>query len=530
MPHELGRHRGDAAAPPAERWEGLNPSPRIPREESPARFCYRRTIVRIRRRSTQGARAASLGLALSIASSVAHAQDGGATDGGSPVVDRGGCPTGALGCASSPIEFRRREGLPVELDVDTGWVPASAPVQVRFRAALVGHTEVRAGGTLVASWPRAFEVRTPPGAPGSGVLASDYGLVFSTRVRLHLDVGGSFRDWEGAVPFVPQVDFRATGRGNFDPWAFERVSVRGMTARQRIADVPLTDALIPIPGISGGLTFEATAALETGYRSTRISFPSPADAITATVDRVMVPFGGGPVAELLPRLEGVVDQRIDLTITPALYVSLLGRRWTLPVVDIPLPLPTPTRPWLFDPQRVSLDLPDLAPIMGVLDFGDVPVGETAARTIQLDNRGGLPLSLARSTDLDSAPFAWSDARIEIPARGFRAVEMRFAPTREGGFDTRVPLLTGDPDSPTVYVTARGRGVIARAIDAGADATIDASLPRDAATDARIADGGPIAVRQEGGCGCAIPGAPRAPSPTAWSALALLAAWRRRRRG
>ena len=95
--------------------------------------------MRIRRRSTQGARAASLGLALSIASSVAHAQDGGATDGGSPVVDRGRCPVGALGCASSPIEFRRREGLPVELDVDTGWVPASAPVQVRLLPVASAH-------------------------------------------------------------------------------------------------------------------------------------------------------------------------------------------------------------------------------------------------------------------------------------------------------------------------------------------------------------------------------------------------------
>ncbi len=412
--------------------------------------------------------------------------------------------------------------------MDTGWVPASAPVQVRFRAALVGHTEVRAGGTLVASWPRAFEVRTPPGAPASALLASDYGLVFSTRVRLHLDVGGTFRDWEGPVPFIPQVDFRATGRGNFDPWAFERVSVRGMTARQRIADVPLTDALIPIPGISGGLTFEAQATLETGYRSVRISFPSPADAITATVDRVMIPFGGGPIAELLPRLEGTVDQRIDLTITPALYVSLLGRRWTLPVVDIPLALPTPARPWLFDPQRVQLDLPDLAPIMGVLDFGDVPLGDTATRAIQLDNRGGLPLSLSRSPDLDSAPFGWTDARIEIPARGFRPVEMRFSPTREGGFDQRVPLLTGDPDSPTVYVTARGRGVLLQPSDAGTDAPPEASAPRDAGNDARAIDGGLTTIRQDGACGCTVPGHARSPSGAAWAALAFAFVHRRRR--
>jgi hypothetical protein len=112
-----------------------------------------------------------------------------------------------------------------------------------------------------------FTVQAPPGAAQSALLESDYGLVISARVRLHLDVGGTTRDWEGNIPYVPQVDFRATGRGNFDPWAWRRTSVRGTTASQHIADVSLTDSLIPIPGISGGLSFDGRASLETASRS-----------------------------------------------------------------------------------------------------------------------------------------------------------------------------------------------------------------------------------------------------------------------
>lgn len=470
-------------------------------------------------------RGALVALALMGSMSVARtalAQDAGSGDGGADAaVPARACVAGALGCQVAPIEFVKREGLPVEFDYDTSWIPAGSPVQVRLRAAFVGHTQVRVGGSLAASWPRAMSVAAPPGPAQSASIESDYGIVFRSSVRLHLVIGATTYDWEGNVPFVPQVDFRSNARGNFDPWGWSRTSVRGSTMRQRIADISLTDSIIPIPGISGGLSFSASAALETGYRSTRISFAPAPDAITESVERITLPFEGGAFVELAPRLEGLLDQSVTITVTPSLYVSLLGRRWDIPIVDVPVPINTPARPWLFDPQRVRFELPDIAPLPSVIEFGDVFVGESATRSVTVDNRGGAPLEVQRSTDIDSAPFAWVEPRIAVPVRAMRAVEMRFAPAAEGPFETRVPLVTSDPDTPTVYITARGRGVARPVVlDASAPDASDASL-RDSAPDATT-DAGRSWVISGDGCACSAPANTRARGSSRWIALSLTA--------
>ncbi|MFO0558193.1 MAG: hypothetical protein U0269_09250 [Polyangiales bacterium] len=458
----------------------------------------------------------------------AAAQDAGADAGADAAIPARACVASALGCQVAPIQFVKREGLPVEFDYDTSWIPAGSPVQVRLRAAFVGHTEIRAGGSLAASWPRAMSVAAPPGPAQSASIESDYGIVFRSSVRLHLVIGATTYDWEGNIPFVPQVDFRSTARGNFDPWGWARTSVRGSTMRQRIADVSLTDSLIPIPGISGGLSFAASASLETGYRSTRISFAPAPDAITESVERITLPFEGGPFVELAPRLEGLVDQSVTITVTPSLYVSLLGRRWDIPIVDVPVPINTPARPWLFDPQRVRFELPDIAPLPSVIEFGDVFVGESATRSVTIDNRGGATLDVLRSTDIDSAPFAWVEPRIAVPVRAMRAVEMRFAPSSEGAFETRVPLVTSDPDTPTVYVTARGRGVARPVVmDSGVVDASDASAPdsaRDAARDAATSQ-----FITGDGCACSTPARGRSRAPLAALTLAAAAALVARRR-
>ncbi|MDP3275058.1 MAG: hypothetical protein Q8Q09_07660 [Deltaproteobacteria bacterium] len=447
----------------------------------------------------------SLALCAPLVPRIALAQQDAGPEAGSP--DAGPpdamCPAGAWDCVQAPVAFVRREGLSSTPMVDTGWVPASAPVQVRFVAAIAGHTEVRLGGSLAASWPRAMTVRMPEGPPGSGLLESDYGLQISARVRLTLDVGGRMFRWEGNVPYVPRVDFRATARSMIDPWAFTRVSARGMTARARVADVPLTDALISIPGISGGLAFDVRADLETGYRSLQLTFEGPPDALTAAVSQVTLPFAGGPLVELAPRVEGELDQRIGMTLYPALYVELLGRRFMLDIVDIPVTIPVGPRPWIFDRQRVRFDLPDIAPVPSIVDFGTVEVDTTAVRTVPIENTGGRALSVGASMDVRTAPFAWVSAdRITLPPRSSRPIELQFSPTSVGDFSERIPLLTSDPDSPTVYLTARGRAV--RTVPADGtqvDATQDA-VTRDASPEAAPDASAPTWIATgNGGCAC-----------------------------
>lgn len=425
-----------------------------------------------------------------------------AQDGGLPDAELGSCPLGATGCASAPISYSNTRGIPIAFDIDTGWVPASSPVQVRFRSALEAHTTVRATGTLESSWPSPMRLRAP-GSPGTGFLEIDYGIVLDARVRLHLEVSGRTYDWEGRVPYVPSVDFRAAASTHFDPWAWDGVRVRGSTARQRIADVPLTDAFISIPGIVGGLSFAAAADLSALYRSTRISFGSDADPITARTEFVMGAFTAGPQVEYFPRLEGRIEYGITLRIWPSLYVSLLGRRWTLDVFELPVDLPPITDDWLFDPAPALLLLPDVARRERVVDFGEVNVGEVAIDAVPFESIGRVDLRVA-VPDAAAGPFSYPRAETTVPPRTTVSLPVHFAPTEAGTFEQRVFFRTNDPDTPTLPVLLRGTGIARETSDAGSDVVL-------ATGDAGDAGEGGVVGTSAGSCNCRAAGS-NAPGP------------------
>jgi hypothetical protein len=250
----------------------------------------------------------------------------------SPALAQDQCEGEYAGCARASIAFRHREELPGKFNFDTGWVPSGSPVQVRVRAVLAAHTEITASGALVAGWPEPMALRAV-GDPRGGNLAVDYGVQFIARARLSLEVAGAPVNWEGDLPYVPRVDFRAMGNTTFDPWAWQPVTASGRTMRVRVADLPLTDAIVRIPGISGGFTLEAAGGVSAAYRSTRISFGLAADPITASVERVQAVFMAGPFVEYQPRLEGVLDYTGQVFLYPGLYVSLAGRRWSVSRVE-----------------------------------------------------------------------------------------------------------------------------------------------------------------------------------------------------
>lgn len=437
--------------------------------------------------------------------STAHAQVAG-----------GRCTGSAAGCTEAEISFRHREGLPVEVDIDTDWQPRNSPVQVRFRLALVGHTEMRQQGWLVGQWPEPVQLSVA-GAPMGGSLETDWGLQLLARIRLNLDVEGRNYAWEGNVPYVPQVDFRATGRTVFDPWAFNEVSARGVTMRQRIADVPITDAFVRIPGVSGGFSFDAGAEIEAGWRSVRFDFGLLADPITASTMQVQGRFSAGPFVEYSPVLEGVLSYRGTLRVYPSMYVSLLGRRWALDLPNLPIavgPFPRQVRTM---PSLAHLALPDLQTDGAVLDFGDVDVGAHREETVTLRNDGELTGAVLNLQT--EGPFRAETSVRSLPTRARGLVLVTFAPVAPGPSESTLVIETNDPDTPRLRVTVRGNGVGAMRPDTPDAAAVDAGV---------AADGGEgLYAVGDGGCGCRS--APsRAPVAPVW-ALASVALMARRRR-
>jgi MYXO-CTERM domain-containing protein len=476
-------------------------------------------------RSAIGLASMACALSAALLAPRAFAQDAGPSDagvdasGGDPDMPTMHCPGGAIGCARAAIAYSRRVGSPVEFDVDTGWWPSGSPVQVRFQSALAGHTRIDAAGELESAWPEPMTLRAD-GTPGTGLLETDYGIVLDARVRLHLDVSGTMYDWEGSVPYVPMIDFRAMASTAFDPWAWEPVSVRGSTMRQHIADIPLSDAFISIPGIEGGLSFDAQADLASDYHSTQITFGGDADPITATADHTLAYFAAGPSVDYFPRLEGQLDQTITLRIYPSLYVSLLGRRWMVDLFELPVDIGPIAQNWIFDPSRAHLVLPDVERTNIVVDFGDVPVGTRATDGVPFDSVGDVDLWVR--SPMAASGFAYPRVSATVAPHSTVTFPVEFAPTTEGFVEVRVPFQTNDPDTPAVYVTLRGNGIAAQidadaaavadamANDASAGDPDDASRGGDASGDASLDGGTDAAMR--GSCGCRVPGGAPSRSP------------------
>ncbi|MEZ4408642.1 MAG: hypothetical protein R3A52_19540 [Polyangiales bacterium] len=433
--------------------------------------------------TSRAALRAALALCASVAlPSLSHAQDS--------------CGEGFVGCAEAPIEYHHREGLPVEFDVDTGWVPGGSPVSVRFRAALVGNTRVDLRGRLQGGWPEPI-VLSAAGDPDGGNLSVDYGVQFTARARLSLPVDGAMVGWEGALPFIPMIDFRAMAAQMFDPWAWDGVSVAGRTMRVRVATISLTDSIIRIPGISGGFAFDAAGEVQADYRSTRLDFGIQADPITASVNRVQGVFTAGPFVEYSPVLEGVLGYTATIHVYPSLYVSLAGRRWNLDLADIPIRVPF-SRTIRFDPSVARLGLPDIQADVREVDFGEVTLGDFAERSFTLRNMGeGAGRVVSTMGD---GPFSLPSRSGPLPVASRSEVVVTFTPVRPGPVEGTVVVTTSDPDNPRVRVAVRGVGVEPPVVDAGVDA--GPVVVADAGAD----DAGPeagtvVEALQDGGCGC-----------------------------
>lgn len=441
------------------------------------------------------------------------------------------CPAGSLGCAQAPLSFTREVGLPFSFDIDTGWVPSGSPLQVRFVAALVGRTRVSAAGALRASWPAAMRLEALPTA-GSGSLLSDYGVQLDARVRV--DFGAGAR-WEGSIPYVPHVDFRVRGERAFDPWAWQPVTVSSSTARQHVADVALTDLLVRIPGISGGLSFDIQADLSTSYRSLRIDFGGDADPLTETIAAVQGAYTAGPTVTYLPQLQGRVTFSSRLHVFPSLYVDFLGRRTMVDLLDLPLPIGPFDTDWNFDRATARLDLSDVVRDDVVVDFGRVTVGEMALDAIPLHTAGVVPVWF--HAPMDDVPFFYPTAERTVPPVSRGALPVGFRPSVAGRVERRIPLQTSDPDTPSWFVTLRGEGVEPPADVAVLDAALEAApdapsrppgdAPAEAQSDARL----PGQLTGDGACACSS--APGSSTGTTRGLLAalpvVLAALRRRAR-
>lgn len=446
-----------------------------------------------------------------------------------PAQGQSACSTDNVGCSTSEIEFHHRDALFEGVMLDSGWVPSSGPIQVRFAVLLGGSTEVDMAGVAETWWPSALSAAVRGHADG-GRLAIDYGLELIARARVDVQVGGIRYREEFDIPLPGRLprDLRLAAETLFDPFALppsEPIGVQDDTERVHVVELDITETLLPIPGVGGGFALDAAAMLTSSYRTDRIAIT---DALTDIVEEgasVIVRadpgapgLGAAKDYKVLPH--GTITYDGVITLYPTLFIEIPGRRFDLTIGEIPLRVVDLSAPTDFQPAEVHVPLPDVRLAASSLAFGAVAVGAGFERLLTIHNDGEAELRVR--ADVPEGPFAPSPATLVIPPRSSTAMSIRFEPMLAGEANAVLWLETNDPDEPRLAVRLSGEGELAFG-DAGLG---DAGVP-----DAGLGDGGLDPIVTTGGCGCRTAGGG---STSPWTGvlflpLLLVLAARRKRR-
>jgi hypothetical protein len=368
-------------------------------------------------------------------------------------------------CKTGAVSFSVDEASPAEWMVDTGWVPQGSGLQVHLLAAVHANMQLGLSGALEASWPDALLLRAP-GNPGGGSFGVHYGVEVVAEGKVQITVLGQSFSWTGDLPYVPQVDFQVEASGEFDAWGFDPgYSVTGTTLPQTVADIGL-GAIIggSIPGIDGGFQLDVALELTSTWIAERIVITTPdgvpveGGAITAEDGTSNASYLGGPGVELDVHPEGRVEYQGTLHLVPTMFVEILGQKITMPVADIPAPLPPSSQPLTMAAHRVRFPLPDLDVAVERIDFGDVVIGDDALRTFAATNVGEA-LVAATLASSDSV-FAVGDDALQLEAEEEAVVAVVFSPAAPGEVVATLEIASNDPDQPARILELVGNGVAA----------------------------------------------------------------------
>lgn len=390
-----------------------------------------------------------LGAAL-LAPARAHAEDAIA----------GPCNTDPFFCASAGIKFDHVDAIPIEWSFDTGWVPQSSPLSVRILAGVYANTHVALAGSLVTTWPEALHLEAPGDVDGSE-LGFHYGAEFKAQGMINVTILGQTFKWTGDIPFVPLFDFQVEAAAPFAAWAYAPgVPLASKTKPQKIANVGVGDLIGgSIPGIDGGFELDVAMELSATYVTDRMVITT-ADGKTTEGGPIsqadgasFTPHLRGPAIDLDVHPEGSVDYDGVLHVIPAFYISLLGKDFKIPIVDIPLAFPITKTTWVFDPQRVHVPLPDLS-VPKSIDLGAVPVGQEMLVPCSLSNGGEARVQAVISS---SAPevFRLVSSSLLIDPSVTADTAVRFVPDRAGSFTATLTVASNDPSDPVQIIELKG---------------------------------------------------------------------------
>lgn len=397
-----------------------------------------------------------------------------------------------------------------EAEVDSGWLPADSPVQVRFQVLGLGSTDVVMEGDADLWWPTDLNLGFFP-EPGSGELVVDMNLQAVSTVKF--DIFGY--EWEQVIDSRTLDD--VLGGAVFDPFVLDDSSTSRVEIVNDDGAVELvTYSLEVFAGI--GLTFSADIGPQATIGFEGVGWQTDDATLTSASGTLTYTPAGQAIQSVVATFLAAWDATLALVITPSvdLDAGILGS-YTVIEFEIPITLASSAFEQAFPATELAFPLPVLAVDVESYDFGELTVGELQNLNLAIFNDGEL--------DLEGVPALTGSTAFMIYPNYFQAspgnedgLVVTFAPESAGSFEASLLLASNDPSQPTKEIVLTGIAVDPPVVDDGQDDT--------GSSDGDDAD--PTISTEVKGCGCASGGTGPGMSLAALVGLGLVAVGRRRR--
>jgi hypothetical protein len=422
-------------------------------------------------------------LTLSAGGLPSRADDAGVPDAG-PLPDGG--TTNPLDYADevrTPIRFEY-EDLAIDnlcdINIDTGWVPASSPIQVRFVFALGCGYKLEMDGHAVGSWPpRPGPNLSFRGLPLGGSYEMDYTIDFDLSARMDVTLpGGIVIQEEFDIPYVPDIHMGLYDKKRFTPFLlqgnpFRPLQVQDDVPYTRLFRVDLLELLALLMPQLEGIDQIADFWLEvyiTGYAGSRLEGrrivvesdnTNPEHEVPPLEFTVENEQKWLPVNPTLKHdykratWEGAVTHYASVSVFPEIKLELLNQTiFSMQLFEIPIPIQDQTDYWVAGPESFALELPDLkAPSR--LMVGAAIVGQQVEAELPMQNVGA---ALLRGEAQVYPPFFVPyPPRFEIDPDGVVYLPVIFRPNLPGPTDEELVIYSNDPNESPKVIIVEGVG-------------------------------------------------------------------------
>jgi uncharacterized protein (TIGR03382 family) len=388
-----------------------------------------------------------------------------------------------------------------DVEIDSGWLPASGVISLRFQTLTNGGAYIEAEGVADLSWDEAGQIHfTPEVDSGEFYIESEMEFVVSLRFDIN------FWSWDGEL-FSQGISFE--NESTFNPFVLsdenpDRLELFATASGTKVFDYKLE----VIPSIAD-VTFylEIEPQLDVGYEG--IGWLLDGQLIEESSEGLDVIIGG-PYVEFEPSHVGAFDAELDMAIIPAVEVCVLFSCVDWQPIEFPLQVISERLEQIFPPNELHFPLPVIDLDNQEVDVGFIPIGESLTVELPIYNDGewyleGDVVLLGAENGISVFPSNFLAAGYEEDG-----ISVIFSPEYSGPIATTVQLFSNDPNTPLIEIDIIGYAY-------------SKSLPSDEECEA--IDVTKIS-HQVSGCGCSSP----SPNPMSsiWFALSFVVVMFRRK--